>query len=92
MQQYYNVNIIDTPGLREKRFNYEEGRSDSELLKLVARCIEDNITFINVVCFVSIMGKTHELDVEVFEYVQEFSWTKVFCKFNVVTHTLRSSW
>jgi hypothetical protein len=32
---------------------FEEGRSDSELLKLAARCIEDHITFINVVCFVS---------------------------------------
>ena len=36
----YVLNIIDTPGLSEKRLNYEESRKDEELLKLAVLLIK----------------------------------------------------
>ncbi|CAG2165272.1 unnamed protein product [Oppiella nova] len=65
-----HLNIIDTPGLKEVR---EDGdsRTDSELLKLATKCVQENITTLNVVCFVSRAGETHLQDTEVFEEVKK---------------------
>ncbi|CAG2171816.1 unnamed protein product, partial [Oppiella nova] len=65
-----HLNIIDTPGLKEVREN-EDSRTDSELLKLATKCVKENITSLNVVCFVSRAGETHLQDTEVFEEVKK---------------------
>lgn len=68
----YVLNVIDTPGLKEKRLNSSESREDDEILKLVRLFIMENVTTMNVVCFVSKIGQTHELDVDVFLKIRDF--------------------
>jgi GTPase Era involved in 16S rRNA processing len=67
----FQLNIIDTPGLQEVHEN-DESRTDAELLKLAAVCVEKHITSLNVVCFVSRAGETHRNDVVLFDTVQKF--------------------
>lgn len=67
----YQLNIVDTPGLKEIREN-EESRTDAELLKLASKCVAEHITSLNVVCFVSRAGDTHRLDTEVFQKIKMF--------------------
>jgi GTPase Era involved in 16S rRNA processing len=67
----FQLNIIDTPGLQEVHEN-DKSRTDAELLKLAAVCVEKHITSLNTVCFVSRAGKTHRNDVVVFDTVQKF--------------------
>jgi hypothetical protein len=50
----------------------EKKRTDDELLKLASKCLEENITTLNVVCFVSKVGDTHRLDIEAFKKVTEY--------------------
>ena len=66
------LNVIDTPGLREKRLNHDESREDEEILKLAVLFIKKNITYLNVVCFVSKIGLTHDSDIEVFSALIKF--------------------
>jgi len=69
--QLYQVNILDTPGLKEVRKD-GESRADNEILNLAARCIQWNITYLNLVCFVSKAGETHLIDAEVFNRIIYF--------------------
>lgn len=69
--QYYSLNIIDTPGLKEVRIDEAE-RSDAELLNLFERFLELGIGEINVICFVSRAGETHLHDIDVFNKIMRF--------------------
>ena len=75
-KETYVLNILDTPGLSEKRLNNEESRKDEEIMKLAVLFIKKNITYLNVVCFVSKIGLTHELDTDVFLALRNFLGTK----------------
>lgn len=68
----HQLNIIDTPGLQEVRKSGEENRRDQELLALAANFIKEQITNLNVVCFVTAAGTTHLQDIKVFEEIQKF--------------------
>jgi len=67
----YQLNIIDTPGLKEVR-QKERSRTDEELLRLASKCLEENITSLNVVCFVPRAGETHRLDTDVFSEIKGY--------------------
>ncbi|CAF1206556.1 unnamed protein product [Adineta ricciae] len=71
-KKHYQLNVIDSPGLKEVSWDKEHQRTDEELLALVQLCIEQNITTINCVCFVSIAGETHQLDIDIFEKLMDF--------------------
>lgn len=68
----YQFNIIDTPGLGEVRRNPGENRSDQVLLDLSRKCMEENITVLNAVCFVSKVGSTNIDDVQIFQKIIEY--------------------
>jgi small GTP-binding protein len=68
----YQMNILDTPGLQEHRVSQNENRSDDTLLNLGYRCIQNNITSLNVVCFVTKAGETYEHDVAVFNKIKDY--------------------
>lgn len=68
----YQFSIIDTPGLGEVRRNPCENRSDQVLLDLSRKCMEENITVLNAVCFVSKVGSTNIDDVQVFQKIIEY--------------------
>ena len=70
--QNYHVNIIDTPGLKEVLQDGKFQRSNEKIMELVERCIEWNITSLNLVCFVSKAGDIHLLDQTNFETLQRF--------------------
>lgn len=63
--KHYQLNVIDTPGLKECMRD-GESRSDSELMSLLNRLLALKISSLNVVCFVSRAGQTHLHDLEVF--------------------------
>ncbi|CAG2172031.1 unnamed protein product [Oppiella nova] len=62
----YQINIVDTPGFGQVREN-NENPTDDDVLKCVSRCIEHNINWLNVVCFVTKAKETNRLDVPVFK-------------------------
>lgn len=68
----YCLNIIDTPGLNEKRIDATQSRNDDEILSLARLCITEHVTHLHVVCFVSVVGRTHELDTDVFLKLKDF--------------------
>lgn len=68
----YQLNILDTPGLQENSKDPTNNRSDDAILDLAARCVKENVTFLNAVCFVSVAGKTFEQDVDTFKRLKEF--------------------
>lgn len=68
----YQLNILDTPGLEEHRINPEDNREDAALINLAMVCLEKNITFLNVICFVSKAGSTYEQDMATFTKMRGF--------------------
>ena len=69
---YFNVNVIDTPGLNEARIDDMESRPDEEIIKLARHCISNQITYLNVVIYVAVAGKAHQLDTEAFKNIKNF--------------------
>ena len=69
---YFNVNVIDTPGLNEARIDDMESRPDEEIIKLARHCISNQITYLNVVIYVAVAGKAHQLDIEAFKNIKNF--------------------
>lgn len=67
----YQLNLLDTPGLGEHRKETQGNRSDEELVLLSMKCLQHNITFLNVVVFVTKAGDTHEHDIKVFKMLLE---------------------
>ncbi len=67
----YQLNIIDTPGLNEMARS-GKSRSDKEIFNLSCNLISNSITNLNIVAFVSIAGKTHLYDIEVFKVLKLF--------------------
>ena len=67
----YQLNIFDTPALQEVR---KEGdtRDDDQLLKLTELCIKNEVTYLNLVAFVSPAGKTNLLDIGSFQKLKKF--------------------
>jgi len=47
----YTLDIIDTPGLFERRENENEARENSNLINLIKVCVEREITNFHCVCF-----------------------------------------
>ena len=67
----YTMNVIDTPGLKETRIE-GESRGDEEIINLAQQCISNQITKLNVVIYVAVAGRTHQLDAEAFDTVRRF--------------------
>jgi len=67
----YQLNIVDTPGLKEVS-KTETSRRDDELLNLASKCVEKSVTSLNVVCFVSVAGMTHAHDTDAFAEIMNF--------------------
>jgi len=85
----YQLNIIDTPGLRELCED-NKNRSDDDLMSLITFCVDNNITTLNLICFVSKAGETHQLDVEVFEQFMKYFGKKLSAiSLMVLTHSDR---
>ena len=68
----YTMNVIDTPGLREKRIDDMQSRSDEEIINLACQFLSNELTYLNIVIYVAIIGKTHERDIVVFDQVKQF--------------------
>ena len=68
----YTINVIDTPGLREKRIDNLQSRGDEEIIRLARHCISNQITYLNIVIYVTVAKRTHELDAEAFESINKF--------------------
>ena len=71
-KDYFQLNVIDSPGLDEARQQEEIYRHNDELLNLIARCIEENIVALNVICFVSKADSMHHNDIKVFHEIEQF--------------------
>ena len=69
---FYQLNIIDTPGVGEVAKLKKECRDDSEIFTLANTFLKNNITSLNVVAFVSEASQTHLLDISVFEELKKF--------------------
>ena len=68
VEQEYTVNIIDTPGLREVRHDSNERRTDEQLLDLLRQQFDDKrLRYLNMIGFVSVMGKTYQNDIDTFK-------------------------
>jgi len=48
----YNLNIIDTPGLFEQTKSLEDKRTNEDLTKMIAHCLEHDITKVHLIFFV----------------------------------------
>ena len=69
----YTLNIIDTPGLQEIRHDPNETRTDQQLLDLMRELFEDGrIRSLNIIAFVSVMGKTYQNDIDTFKSLIDF--------------------
>ncbi|UJR18501.1 hypothetical protein I4U23_005408 [Adineta vaga] len=69
----YTLNIIDTPGLHEIRQDPNETRTDQQLLTLLRDiCVNGKIRALNTICFVSVMGKTYQNDIDTFKSLIDF--------------------
>lgn len=71
-KQMYQVNIIDTPGLGEHSFNSSHDRTNVKQLELMKKSIEQKITAINCICFVSEAGRTAQHDMILFDALVDF--------------------
>ena len=71
-KQLYQLNIIDTPGLKDVPDPSEKKIDDDTILDLVKLCLKENIAKLNFVGLVSQAGQTHMHDVEVFNNVLDF--------------------
>ena len=67
----YAINVIDTPGLREKRINLQT-RNDADLVTLAHNYIAKQVTYLNIVIYVTAAKRTCELDTEAFQYIREY--------------------
>ena len=66
--QEYTVNIVDTPGLREVRHGISERRTDEQLLDLLSQQFDGKrLRYLNMIGFVSVMGKTYQNDIDTFK-------------------------
>ena len=68
----YTINIIDTPGLREKRIDDLQSRSDDALVTLAQNFISKQVTYLNIVIYVTVAKRTNELDAEAFKCIREY--------------------
>ena len=69
----YTLNIIDTPGLQEIRHDVNETRTDQQLLDLMHGLFADGrIRSLNIIAFVSVMGKTYQNDIDTFKSLIDF--------------------
>ena len=68
----YTINVIDTPGLREKRIDDLQSRGDEEIIRLAGQCIKSQITYLNIVIYVTVAKRTHELDAEAFKCIRDY--------------------
>ena len=69
----YTMNVIDTPGLRETRIDEDmKERGDEEIIKLARQFLSNELTYLNIVIYVAVAGKTHERDTEAFNQVRNF--------------------
>ncbi|CAF1392965.1 unnamed protein product [Adineta ricciae] len=69
----YTLNIIDTPGLQEVRQDPDETRTDEQLLTLFRNVFSSGkIRGLNVIAFVSVIGRTHQNDIETFKSLIDF--------------------
>lgn len=69
----YTLKIIDTPGLREVRHNPSETRTDEALLALLRQAFQNNnIRYLNMIGFVSELGKTDRNDLDTFKSLIDF--------------------
>ena len=68
----HTVNVIDTPGLQEKRIDDLKSRDDEEIMRLARECILKQIAYLNIVIYVSVAGRTHELDTDAFDNIKKF--------------------
>ncbi|CAF1666021.1 unnamed protein product, partial [Adineta ricciae] len=69
----YTLNIIDTPGLQEVRQDPDETRTDEQLLTLFRNVFSSGkIRDLNVIAFVSVIGRTHQNDIETFKSLIDF--------------------
>lgn len=66
-KQAYQLNVIDTPGLKELRTNANEDRTDSELLNLASMCVEKSLTTLHAICLVTQAGNITREDVHTFK-------------------------
>lgn len=63
----YNMNIVDTPGLFEQKIDVKEIRNNSVIQKMILKCVEHEITKINVIFFVcSFVSGVQSDDIEAF--------------------------
>ena len=69
---HFNINVIDPPGLCEVRIGDMASRGDEDIMKLVWQCISTQVTCLNIVIYVSVARRTHELDIEAFQCVKNF--------------------
>ncbi len=69
----YTLNIIDTPGLHEVRQDLNETRTNEQLLALLRNIFTSGqVRALNVICFVSVVGKTYQNDVDTFKSLIDF--------------------
>lgn len=69
----YTLNIIDTPGLHEVRHDPNEMRTNEQLFSLLRDMfVSGRVRALNVICFVTIAGKTHQNDIETFKSLMSF--------------------
>jgi GTP-binding protein EngB required for normal cell division len=69
----YTLNIIDTPGLHEVRNDPNEMRTNERLFSLLrAMFVSGRVRALNIICFVTIAGKTHQNDIETFKSLMNF--------------------
>ena len=68
----YTINVIDTPGLTEKRIDDLSSRSDEEIVRIIKHYILKQITHLNIIIYVTVAKRTHELDTEAFQCIKVF--------------------
>jgi GTP-binding protein EngB required for normal cell division len=69
----YTLNIIDTPGLYEVRHDPNEMRTNEQLFSLLRDIfVSGRVRALNIICFVTIAGKTHQNDIETFTSLINF--------------------
>jgi len=87
-QNYYKLNIIDTPGLFEIRSNEDEIRNNEQLLNLAFDCMDNNITKVHAFIIVhnSTVALTPE-NINVFKlFYEKFNPEIRYSCFLLLTH------
>jgi len=71
--QLLNLTVIDTPGLYDERNKLTDIKSNDQILQLISKCVELNLTYFHMIGFVyDISRNVTPIDVEAFNLLKDY--------------------